>query len=52
MNIPTPILESLKLHTPKLLNGQPVMIESIKYALGKKGTQTVTMRTLRPYADR
>ena len=52
MNIPAPILEQLKLHTPKLLNGQPVMIESIKYALGKKGTQTVTMRTLRPYADR
>jgi hypothetical protein len=52
LNIPTSILERLKLHTPKLLNGQPVMIESIKYALGKKGTQQVTLRTLRPYADR
>ena len=52
MNIPAPILEQLKLHTPKLLNGQPILIESLKYALGKKGTQTVTMRTLRNYADR
>jgi hypothetical protein len=52
MNIPAPMLEQLKLHTPKLLNGQPVMIESLKYALGKKGTQQVTLRTLRPYADR
>lgn len=52
MNIPAPVLEQMKLHTPKLLNGQPVMIESIKYALGKKGMQTVTLRTLRPYADR
>ena len=52
MNIPAPIMEQLKLHTPKLLNGQSILIESIKYALGKRGTQTVTMRTLRNYADR
>lgn len=52
MNIPALILEKINIHTPKLLNGQPVMIESIKYALGKTENQTVTLRTLRQYADR
>jgi len=52
MDIPTSVLEQLKLYIPKLLLGQPVMIESIKDTLGKKGTQAVTFRTLRPYSDR
>jgi hypothetical protein len=52
MNIPASELERMDLHVPKILHGQPVMIESIKYALGKKGTQAITLRTLRPYSDR
>jgi hypothetical protein len=52
MNIPASDLERMDLHVPKILQGQPVMIESIKYALGKKGTQAVRMRTLRPYQER
>lgn len=52
MNIPASELERMDLHVPKILHGQPVMIESIKYALGKKGTQSVTMRTLRAYQER
>jgi len=28
------------------------MIESIKYAMGKRGKQTVGMRTLRPFFER
>jgi len=52
MNIPEPILNSLNLQSPKLLNNQPVMIESLKYAFGKQGSQTVNFRTLRQYADR
>jgi len=52
MKIPLTITDQLKLHIPKILRGQPVMIESIKYALGKKGTQTVTLRTLREFVDR
>jgi hypothetical protein len=52
MNIPASELERMDLHVPKILHGQPVMIESIKYALGKKGTQAITLRTLRPYSER
>jgi hypothetical protein len=52
MNIPASELERMDLHVPKILHGQPVMIESIKYALGKKGTQAVTLRTLRKYEER
>jgi hypothetical protein len=52
MNIPASELERMDLHVPKILHGQPVMIESIKYALGQKGTQAVRIRTLRPYQER
>ena len=52
MDIPTNVLETLNLQFPKLLQGQPVMIESIKYTLGKHGTQTVILRTVRSFLDR
>lgn len=52
MDIPRNILENININTPKLLNAQPVLIESIKYTLGKKDTQKVTLRTIRSYADR
>jgi len=52
MDIPPVILEKMNLQTPKLLNGQKVMIESIVQILGRKGTQKVKFRTLRGYIDR
>ena len=52
LNIPTSILESMLIQYPKLVNGQPVMIESIKETLGKNGTREVVLRTLRQFTDR
>ena len=52
MNIPTPVLDNLILPAPVLLNNQPVMIESIKYSMGKRDKQTVGVRTLRPFFER
>lgn len=53
MNIPFVKLQQLKLHTPKLLFNQPVLIERIKCKIGN-GKCEITeaiFRTLRPYAD-
>lgn len=53
MNIPFVKLQQLKLHTPKLLFNQPVLIERIKCKIGNgkcKITEAV-FRTLRAYED-
>lgn len=53
MNIPFVKLQQLKLHTPKLLFNQPVLIERIKCKIGN-GKCEITeaiFRTLRPYTD-
>lgn len=53
MNIPFIKLQQLKLHTPKLLFNQPVLIERIKCKIGN-GKCEITeaiFRTLRPYED-
>lgn len=53
MNIPFVKLQQMKLHTPKLLFNQPVIIERIKCKIGN-GKCEITeaiFRTLRPYAD-
>ena len=52
MDFPTVVLESMNLQKPKLLQGQPVMIESIKQTIGTNDTQTVEMRTLRIFNKR
>jgi len=52
MDIPEEILEKMIIQNPKLLQGQPVLIESIVQTLGKKGNHKVNLRTLRPYVDR
>lgn len=53
MNIPFVKLQQLKLHTPKLLFNQPVLIERIKCKIGN-GKCEITeaiFRTLRPYEE-
>ena len=50
MNLPAPILESLDLSVPKIVQGQKLMIESIVQKLGRKDIQKVKLRTLRSYA--
>jgi len=52
MKLPEGILHGLKLHIPKVLKGQLVLIESVQYVLGDSTTQNVTFRTIRPFADR
>jgi hypothetical protein len=52
MDFPTVVLESMNLQSPKLLQGQPVMIESIKQVLGSDSSQDVKFRTLRLFIDR
>lgn len=52
MNIPTLVLENIDIQKPKLLQGQPVMIESIKQVLGSDSSQDVKLRTLRLFIDR
>ena len=53
MNIPFIKLQQLKLHTPKLLFNQPVIIERIKCKIGngKCEITEAVFRTLRPYTD-
>ena len=54
MNIPKYILHNLDITTPKLMSDQKVLIESISYNIGSQTTeelQTITIRTLRSYAD-
>lgn len=53
MNLTLPVLQSLKLYTPKLIFNQPVLIERIKCKIGNgkcKVTEAI-FRTLRPYSD-
>jgi hypothetical protein len=52
MNIEPKLLDQMRIHVPKLLQGQKVMIENISQPLGIKGTQTVTFRTLRSFNSR
>ena len=52
MNIPESIMEQLNLQIPKLVQGQPVMIESIQYNINKRSPQTVFFRTLRKFEER
>ena len=52
MDFPTVVLESMNLQKPKLLQGQPVMIESIKQVLGSDSSQDVKLRTLRLFIGR
>lgn len=52
MDFPTVVLESMNLQKPKLLQGQPVMIESVKQVLGSDSSQDVKLRTLRLFIDR
>lgn len=53
MNIPFVTLQQLKLHVPKLLFNQRVLIERIKCKIGngKCEITEATFRTLRPYND-
>lgn len=53
LNMPFTQLQQLKLHTPKLLFNQPVLIERIKCKIGNGKCQITeaTFRTLRPYQD-
>lgn len=56
MRIPETVLNTLNLQTPKILQGQRVLIESIEQPTGTarelREKQTVTFRTLRSYQDR
>lgn len=52
MRIPALELNSLNLHSPKIVNGQKVIIERIVQSLAGNGNQVVTMRTLRNYLNR
>jgi len=52
MDFPSVVIERMNLQKPKLLQGQPVMIESIKQTIGTNDTQTVEMRTLRIFNKR
>jgi len=52
MDIPEMILERMNYHTPKILMGQKVMIESIESVMGGKELQKVKLRTLRVFENR
>jgi hypothetical protein len=56
MNMPDLYLQKLNINTPKIIQGQKVLIESIENGIGdtreKIKTQNVTLRTLRSYQDR
>lgn len=53
MKIPKDVLERMDLHIPVLINNQKVLIEKItSIEGGDDNTQTLTIRTLRQYADR
>ena len=49
MRIPQDLLYQMNIHTPKLLNGQAVMLENIESA-SDEATQHVNLRTLRSYS--
>ena len=51
MNIPQTDLFQLNINTPKALNGQTLMIESVENVSGEP-TQQVNFRTLRQYLDK
>lgn len=52
MRIPDHIIENLKLGSAKIISGQKVMIESIRYVKGSDLPQQVKFRTIRVYLYR
>ena len=53
LDLPTSVLQILDLYSPKYLNGQKVIIESLSYQVSDKGVKCseCTMRLLPHYAD-
>lgn len=54
LTIPELVLQQIDIHTPKILSGQLVLIESLSYSVNATNKKTVDaiFRTCRPYSDR